>query len=125
MDDTALAIAFSSSMKTSVIPNIDASGQFITASQSYLDSKEIQYHLRMLHTDKHAQEEEEEDYDAVYMSKHIPIFLFSLDEVAPVLIDKYYQAKALADMVLIAQTNFPFWDSRISCNNKNIPSNMR
>jgi hypothetical protein len=52
--------------------------------------------------------------------------LFSLlNHEVPVFIDKYYQAKALSDMVIAVQSNVSAWESRLSCNKKPIYWDLR
>jgi hypothetical protein len=122
-EDTDLLNAFTKSLRTTNIPKLSLDGQFSTYSQIYLDSKEIQHYLKILSTDSYDHSEEEEEF---LMSRHIPIFLFSMgNDKIPVLIDKYYQAKAMADMVLIVQSNVISWESRLSCDKKPIYWNLK
>ncbi len=67
----------------------------------------------------------EEEETMLQVSKHVPIFLFSVDSEVPVFIDKYYQAKALADMVVVVQSDVPAWESRLSCNKQPIYWDLR
>jgi len=48
-----------------------------------------------------------------------------MDEEDPILIDKYFQAKGLSDMVIIVQSKFGNWKSRIKCNHKAVEWNLR
>jgi len=57
--------------------------------------------------------------------RHIPIFLFSIAYRTPLFIDKYYQARALKDMVIIVQSPHLQWASRMQCNGKSIYLNLR
>jgi hypothetical protein len=66
-----------------------------------------------------------DEYDEKYVARHIPIFMFSLDYELPVFIDKYYTSKALSDMVIIVQSNFHSWESRVACNDKPIYLDLR
>jgi len=121
-EDPLLMTAFSSSLHSSVIPKLNAVGEFSTQTLLYLNSKEIRHHLKILHPDDDATEE---DYENKFLSKHIPIFFFSVDSDVPVFIDKYYQAKALSDMVIVVQSNFTSWESRLSCNKDSINWDLR
>lgn len=57
-DDPALATAYSSSLRSVVLPYLDPEGQFSTQTVLYLDSKAIQYHLQLLNVDAHSEEEQ-------------------------------------------------------------------
>lgn len=58
-------------------------------------------------------------------SRHIPVFFFSLNDVVPVFIDKYYQAKALSNVVLAVQSQHFNWTSKLACNDKPIRWDLR
>ena len=58
-------------------------------------------------------------------TRHIPIYIFSINYDTPVLVDKYYQAKALQDMVIAVQTNFFKHRTRIQCNDNTVNWNLR
>lgn len=123
-EDTDLLNAFTKSLRTTNIPKLSLDGQFSTFSQIYLDSKEIQHYLKILSTDS-LDQKEDQDSQEFLMSRHIPIFLFSLGkDSTPLLIDKYYQAKAMSDMILIVKSNVNSWESRLSCDKKPIYWNL-
>lgn len=53
----------------------------------------------------------------------VPIFWFIHSD--PLFIDKYYQAKALDDMVIVAQSNLPSWESHLQCNGQSLLWDLR
>eukprot|EP00300_Choanocystis_sp_HF-7_P012542 c17930_g1_i3.p1 GENE.c17930_g1_i3~~c17930_g1_i3.p1 ORF type:complete len:319 (+),score=65.99 c17930_g1_i3:802-1758(+) len=55
----------------------------------------------------------------------VPIFLFSLGGDMPVFIDKYFQARAVRDVVVAVQSSTMRWDSHMSCNEQHIKWNLR
>jgi len=44
----------------------------------------------------------------------VPIFWFIYSE--PLLLDKYFQAKALSDMIIVVQSESSSWESHVHCN---------
>src|SRR3990167_694805 len=56
---------------------------------------------------------------------NIPILLFSVDYRHPIVVDKYYQAKALSDMIIIVQNSQQLYPSRLQCNSVPIFINLR
>ncbi|EGG17854.1 hypothetical protein DFA_08855 [Cavenderia fasciculata] len=111
-EEPSLALAYQSSLRTVLLPSITDDGKFETKLHYYIDSKEIKYQLNRLDPDKH-------DSEGIMESKHIPIFIFSLDSKHPVFIDKNLQAKTLNNMVIGVQTNIVGYESStFSCNGK-------
>eukprot|EP00276_Gloeochaete_wittrockiana_P005699 CAMPEP_0184659246 /NCGR_PEP_ID=MMETSP0308-20130426/28998_1 /TAXON_ID=38269 /ORGANISM="Gloeochaete witrockiana, Strain SAG 46.84" /LENGTH=844 /DNA_ID=CAMNT_0027098935 /DNA_START=328 /DNA_END=2859 /DNA_ORIENTATION=- len=135
-DDPALAMAYSSSFRTAVVPTLNVEGQFEATKRVYVDSLLLQNQLRQLASrvhaktkdaakkDKHTTEEHDSDAGPHY-SAEVPIFLFSVDFSLPVLVDKYYQSRALKDMVIAVQSDHSRWDSGQACNGKPIYWNLR
>ena len=123
-EDISLANAFSNSLRSAVLPKLNVIGEYSTETVFYIDSKQLRHYLKVLNTDSHTDsgrkqiflvlidEDEDENF---YAAKHIPIFLFSTAYELPIFIDKYYTAKSLADMVIVVQSNFSSWESRITC----------
>ena len=58
-------------------------------------------------------------------SRVIPIFLFSLSYPLPIFIDKFYQAKALDNMVVAVQSNQRLWESHVACNHHPVYWDLR
>eukprot|EP01114_Cavostelium_apophysatum_P019136 TRINITY_DN6079_c0_g1_i2.p1 TRINITY_DN6079_c0_g1~~TRINITY_DN6079_c0_g1_i2.p1 ORF type:complete len:413 (+),score=113.23 TRINITY_DN6079_c0_g1_i2:1714-2952(+) len=123
-DDPALSVAYSTSLRTAVLPKLNAAGDFSTQEYLYLDSKELQHHLQVLKTEERAHEADD-TYEARHVAKHIPLFLFSLDTDVPIFIDKYYVAKALSDMIIVVQSPQASYESRLICNEKPIYWDLR
>jgi hypothetical protein len=59
------------------------------------------------------------------LSKTIPIFIFSYSTASPILLDKYYQSKALVDMVFATQCRSTQYRSRVMCNGEYVMWNLR
>ncbi|KAL6045346.1 Transmembrane protein [Balamuthia mandrillaris] len=126
-DDKEVRMALHDSLRTMMMPLLDPQGKFYTSSIRYIDSGALKQQLKALGVDeeedkrKHLLEEEEERDQRSgkgVFSRHIPIFLFSLNEDLPVFIDRYYQAKAMDDMILIVQSNQRRYESKVQCNGK-------
>ena len=105
-EDAALAMAFSSSLRSAVIPTLAPDGTFVTETFEYIDSLILQNHLEVVHSKT----------KKAPTTKSIPVFLFSLDSDVPVLVDKMFQARNIRNMVIAVQTPFTSWGSPLSCN---------
>jgi len=121
-DDPALSMALATSLKSSVVPKLTADGVFSTEEIVYIDSKDLHHHLKAI---SNSDISEDDNYESVHSSKHIPIFIFSLNYDVPVFVDKYYSSKALSDMIITVQSNIPDYESRFSCNKKQIMWDLR
>ncbi|EGC36772.1 hypothetical protein DICPUDRAFT_150701 [Dictyostelium purpureum] len=116
-DDRQLALAYYTSLKSILNPTINDDHQFQTQLNYYLDSKEIRSNLLKLFgkdfdTDK--------DEDVAATIKYIPIFLFSVSNKIPILIDKTHQAKSLSNMVIGIQTSLFSTNSSFTVNDNQI-----
>jgi len=63
--------------------------------------------------------------DLKRLKKHLSIFVFSLAGAEPLLIDKYYQARSLGNMVIGVQSDHQSWPSHYFCNSELIYWNLR
>eukprot|EP01112_Ceratiomyxa_fruticulosa_P000092 TRINITY_DN10114_c0_g1_i1.p1 TRINITY_DN10114_c0_g1~~TRINITY_DN10114_c0_g1_i1.p1 ORF type:complete len:597 (-),score=106.02 TRINITY_DN10114_c0_g1_i1:204-1994(-) len=136
-EDPALALAFSSALKAASIPVISRKPCLIndecsfeegiqigSESVFYIDSAEIQQQLKKLQKPTRVLEEHEASSETSF-SKTIPIFIFSLDKALPVFVDKYYQSKALHNMIIGVQSRHINWESKVWCNGKPLNLNLR
>lgn len=57
------------------------------------------------------------------LTLEVPIFWFINGD--PLLVDKYYQAKALSDMIIVVQSETPSWESHFQCNGHSILWDLR
>ncbi len=105
-EDPTLAMAFSSSLRSAVIPTLSPDGRFITEHVEYIDSLILQNHLEAIHSKT----------QTTITFKSIPVFLFSLDSDVPILVDNMFQARNVRNMVVASQTPFASWGSPLSCN---------
>ncbi|KAL5178483.1 hypothetical protein HKD37_01G000003 [Glycine soja] len=53
----------------------------------------------------------------------VPVFWFIYSE--PLLLDKYFQAKALSDMIIVVQSEPSSWESHLHCNGHSLLLNLR
>jgi len=53
----------------------------------------------------------------------VPIFWFIYSE--PLLLDKYFQAKALSDMIIVVQSEPSSWESHLHCNGHSLLLDLR
>eukprot|EP01091_Cochliopodium_minus_P014174 TRINITY_DN4769_c0_g1_i1.p1 TRINITY_DN4769_c0_g1~~TRINITY_DN4769_c0_g1_i1.p1 ORF type:complete len:921 (-),score=222.56 TRINITY_DN4769_c0_g1_i1:24-2786(-) len=130
-EDPYVSIAFQNSLKSSVLPDLNADGSFTHKQQLYIDSKEVRRQLRsMYRQDQNLRITEEQKGikkggKIVKNTRHIPVYIFSVNYDTPVLVDKYYQAKALQNMVVAVQSNFFKHQTRIQCNDQTINWDLR
>lgn len=115
--EKALALAFHESMKSTVIPSVDPeTGTFKPERVVYVDSMTLRSKLIPIAPSPRTM---------IMTERSISVFLFSTNYPYPVLVDKYYQAKALSDMVIVTQSNFEWYTSRIQCNGKPVIWDLR
>jgi len=118
-------------LRMAVLPTLNVHGEIKMVPRLYLDSSTLQHLLvpTQQHNEqpsvKHDHSQPAGEHDWWQHSRVIPVFMFSLDHESPVLVDKYYQAKALTNFVLIVQSNFVSFESRFACNGKPIYWNLR
>jgi len=128
-EDPALALAYAASLRTVVLPSLQPGGTFQARSQRYLDSTSLRHQLLEVNQNrvKHAAGEQytSSAAGAEGATLEVPVFLFSLDDEDPVLIDKHYTAKSLSNMVLVVQNRAQTWDSRLACNGRKVTWNLR
>lgn len=120
-DDPRLSMAFSTSLRSTVIPTIRAGGGMATRERLYIDSSEIEYELSKIEE----KWEREHGGAAVKSTRQIPIFLLSLDDALPVFIDKHYRARALRSMVVAVQSPHQQYESELACGRKPIIQDLR
>jgi hypothetical protein len=118
-DEPRIIAALAASMRTATLPSLDAEGQFHAVPSRYIDSATLQERLLALHVDGDAHGV------GVDPTRHINLFLFSIGDETPLLIDKYFQAKALDDTVLIVQSNARNFSSRFACNGALVDIDLR
>ncbi|XP_062114919.1 uncharacterized protein LOC133828854 [Humulus lupulus] len=53
----------------------------------------------------------------------VPVFWFIHGE--PLFVDKHYQAKALSDMIIVAQSETSTWESHLQCNGRSLLLDLR
>lgn len=109
-DEPALSAALSRSLVDEVIPHLASDGSYSTSAVRYIDSGRMRDELRALHVDGTSHGTHVES------AVHIPLFLFSFGGNEPILVDKFYQAKALHDMIVITQNNVLRQPTRRACN---------
>lgn len=116
-EDPALAMAFSVARRAAAVPLLLVNGTYRKTIRTYLDSSILQYQLQRLdHSPKGTNGPSSSTLE-------VPIFWFIHSE--PLLVDKHYQAKALSDMVIVAQSEVSSWESHLQCNGKSLIWDMR
>ena len=115
----SISLAFHESLHNSVIPSVDAdSGAYRPLRHVYVDSKLLRSKLQDLPAPAPA--------SAILLNeRHISVFLFSTSFPYPVMVDRYYQAKALGDVVIVTQSNFPSHPSKVQCNGHAVLVDLR
>jgi hypothetical protein len=118
-DEPRIIAALAASLRSATLPSLDAEGQFHAVPSRYIDSAALQERLLALHVDG------DSHGVGVDPTRHINLFLFSIGDETPLLFDKYFQAKALDDTVLIVQSNARNFSSRFACNGALIDVDLR
>ncbi len=115
----SIALAFHESLHNAVIPSVDAeSGAYKPLRHVYVDSKLLRSKLQDLPAAAPA--------GAILLNeRHISVFLFSTSFPYPVMVDRYFQAKALGDVVVVTQSNFPAHPSKVQCNGRAVMVDLR
>ncbi|XP_062115255.1 uncharacterized protein LOC133829565 [Humulus lupulus] len=118
-DDPALAMAFSVARRAAAVPLLLVNGTYRKNIHTYLDSSILQYQLQRLHdhgslkgTHAHSRS-----------TLEVPVFWFIHGE--PLFVDKHYQAKALSDMIIVAQSETSTWESHLQCNGRSLLLDLR
>lgn len=118
-DDPALAMAFSVARRASAVPMLFVNGTYRKTVSNYLDSSILQHQLQRIN-----------DHNALKgmhansrLTLEVPIFWFIHGD--PLLVDKYYQAKALSDMIIVVQSETSSWESHLQCNGHSILWDLR
>ncbi|XP_021744392.1 uncharacterized protein LOC110710407 isoform X1 [Chenopodium quinoa] len=118
-DDPALAMAFSVSRRAAAVPMLFVNGTYRKTVSNYLDSSILQHQLQRMN-----------DHNALKgmhansrLTLEVPIFWFIHGD--SLLVDKYYQAKALSDMIIVVQSETSSWDSHLQCNGHSIRWDLR
>jgi hypothetical protein len=115
----AVALAFHESLHNTMIPSVNVeTGAFAPQRHVYLDSKLLRSKLRDLPAPA-------PEHTVLLNERHISVFLFSTSYPYPVMVDKYFQAKALSDVVIATQSNFPSHPSRVQCNGHAVMADLR
>lgn len=146
IDNPSIATAFHSSIRTVVLPTLSVDGDFLVDSITYIDSLKLRDELRSAGSFQHnvydhdpnqpnSQRQEQkwdskadhqfDNYEGQSETKHIPIFFFSVDRDLPLLVDKYYTAKGLSDMIVVVQSKHQTYMTRVSCNHQPVYINLR
>jgi len=116
-EDHDLSMAYSRSLRSTVLGSLRLDGTFHSAKRLFLDAAALQEHLRKLHG--------QFEMASADGDRHIPIFVFSLDFPLPVFIDKYWQAKSMDDMIIAVQSDDTHFVTHLACNGKPIVHNLR
>ncbi|XP_048494940.1 uncharacterized protein LOC104886808 isoform X2 [Beta vulgaris subsp. vulgaris] len=118
-DDPALAMAFSVARRAATVPMLFVNGTYRKIVSNYLDSSILQHQLQRINDHNslkgmHANSR---------LTLEVPVFWFIQSD--PLLVDKYYQAKALSDMIIVVQSETSSWDSHLQCNGNSILWDLR
>ncbi|XP_027357760.1 uncharacterized protein LOC113867036 isoform X2 [Abrus precatorius] len=118
-EDPALAMAFSVARRAAAVPLLLVNGTYRKTIRTYLDSSILQYQLRRLN--KHGSLKGRHAHSSSVLE--VPVFWFIYNE--PLLLDKYFQAKALSDMIIVVQSEPSSWESHLHCNGHSLLLNLR
>ena len=116
-DDPQLAVAYAMAMRSAAVPTLRVNDKFVPTKRAYLDSAVLKDRLAYLRPSG--------DDGPTGRTKHIPIFVFSVDFRLPLFIDKYHQAKNVDGVVLVVQSTGQDWESHLQCNNRALRWNLR
>lgn len=102
--DPVVAAAYSTSLRSTVVPRLHSDGSFSSQVQHYVDSLTLIDQLRAItHSGFNLVSKSIEENDIV-RGVEIPAFLFSTGDLNPVLVDKYFQARAVNGIVVSSQS---------------------
>jgi len=118
-DDPGLALAFTTSLRHAILPTLRVDGTFVAAESLYVDSLELRRMLR------HAAPPVHEPQKGMQTSRALPIFFFSSDSDLPLFIDRYFQSRSVDDLVIVVQSDYSDWESRMICGHYHLPWNLR
>ncbi|XP_027923584.1 uncharacterized protein LOC114181358 isoform X1 [Vigna unguiculata] len=118
-EDPALAMAFAVARRAAAVPLLLINGTYRKTVRTYLDSSILQYQLQRLN--KHGSLKGRHAHSRSVLE--VPIFWFIYSE--PLLLDKYFQAKALSDMIIVVQSESSSWESHLHCNGHSLLLDLR
>ncbi|XP_050372291.1 uncharacterized protein LOC126790182 [Argentina anserina] len=118
-EDPALAMAFSVARRAAAVPLLLVNGTYRKTVRAYLDSSIVQYQLQRLNDQGSLKGKPSHSRSTL----EVPIFWFIHGE--PLLVDKYYQAKSLSDMIIVVQSDSSSWESHLQCNGQSLFWNLR
>ncbi|CDP14259.1 unnamed protein product [Coffea canephora] len=118
-EDSALAMAFSVARRAAAVPLLLVNGTYRKTVRTYLDSSILQHQLQRLN--EHGSLKGSHAHSRSTLE--VPIFWFIHGD--PVLVDKYYQAKALSDMVIVVQSEESSLESHLQCNGQSLLLDLR
>jgi hypothetical protein len=123
-----LAMAVQHSLKTESVPRMSTT-RFYHDRVTYMDAIILQKQLETLFPEETrvASLQAAEGAPNGRTTRTIPIFIFSLhatEKDAPILLDKYFAARGLSNMVLVVQSNQSMYETRWQCNKDPIYWNM-
>jgi len=131
-DDPALAVAFSSALRTATSPSLGPSGEVEARRVHWVDSAELRRQLSDVNKahHRHGASATEAAGARGVRTLEVPVFVLEPDLSlesgdVPLLIDQSHQAKSLEDMVLVVQSAVKAWDSPHACNGREIRWNLR
>lgn len=117
-----MAIAFQASLRSAVLPS---ESHKVSSHVVYVDSKALRDMLKV-HNHAHATSDDTTtSRSSVLKQRQVSIVLVSTAYPYPVLVDRYYVAKSLADMVVVSQSNFEAYHARIQCGGLPIDWDLR
>jgi hypothetical protein len=115
-----LASSFATSQRVETLPFLQVDGTYESRVVRYIDSARLRERLTAQHIDADTHGIGAEP------AAHIQIYLFSLGSERPILVDKHFQAKAVAsDMIVAVQCNVRRFESRIAANGKLLTVDLR
>lgn len=118
--DPVLASSLAVSQRVETLPFLAVDGTFESRVVRYIDSGRLRERLNAEHLDASAHGV------GAASASHIQLFLFSLGSDQPVLIDKYYSAKTVAnDMIIAVQSNVRSFASRVAANGEILSVDLR
>ena len=144
-----MAVAYATSLRSAVVPSIRSDGRFEATKRRYIDSYKLRHEILMSRLMPGADGDAAgmaatrskgggggglggnghsgfvtTDGKTGMETRHIPVFIFSVDSPYPVFIDTYYRARALSDMVLVVQSPKQQWESPFTCNGNPVHWNL-
>ena len=120
-DEPMLAMAYTNSLRSAVVPTLMHDGHFSAIKRMYLDTAVLLHELVRFTPDLPPP-----PVQGTFAARSISIFLFSMDYPLPVFLDRTYVSRAFPaqELVIATQSSYHLYESAVSCNHAPVYVNL-